>query len=262
MAIPVVTPSASTSGAFREEQWDKLKDNINHMIDRGADLVSAAALPLPTHRLHKVTGSVSITSIAAGGRNGQVVTLVFTGAPLVVTGNNLSLFSSYQAAANETLTLVCYSGTWYEVGRSLRTGSLDLPWEVYIWPYLGAKANVNWSTIGISTSQLMNATYNSSGAQNDEIEFDVVLGAGTWTLELLHYAFTDRGIFTAYLDGVSVGTLDGYSASEVRHKRQSITGIVVATPGKKTFKLKMATKNASASSYAAALMLATWRRTA
>ncbi|MCA1571919.1 MAG: hypothetical protein LC798_16730 [Chloroflexi bacterium] len=85
--------------------------------------------------------------------------------------------------------------------------------------------------------------------QNAEIGFDVVLAAGTWRVELIHHTGTDRGIYTVSLDGVTLGTIDGYAAAGVVNTRSAIAGVVVASPGKKRMLVKMSTKNASSTDY-------------
>ncbi|HWU23656.1 MAG TPA: hypothetical protein VN088_19110 [Nocardioides sp.] len=87
----------------------------------------------------------------------------------------------------------------------------------------------------------------SDGAQNDAISFDFVSGAGTYSLELYYLPFTNRGIYTVSVDGVTVGTVDGYLAS-LSPQRAVLTGIAL-TAGQHTVTLTMATKNASSSGY-------------
>lgn len=87
----------------------------------------------------------------------------------------------------------------------------------------------------------------SDGAQNDSISFDLACAAGTYTLELLHLPYTNRGIYTAQIDGVTVGTIDGYAAS-LTAGRSLLPGVAIAA-GAHTLTLLMAAKNASASGY-------------
>lgn len=87
----------------------------------------------------------------------------------------------------------------------------------------------------------------SDGAQTDAISFDFACGAGTYSLELYHLPFTNRGIYTVKIDGVAAGTVDGYAAS-LSPQRAILTGIVL-TAGQHTVTVLMASKNASASSY-------------
>lgn len=127
-----------------------------------------------------------------------------------------------------------------------------LPWTIDINPFTAPATQTNWNTIQAgSSSQIFGGYKVTTGAQNAEIGWDVVLAAGTWTLSLLHATGIDVGIYTASLDGVSIGTIDGYAASGVNNVVSTITGITVAPSGKKRLLLKMATKNATSTSYLA-----------
>lgn len=91
-------------------------------------------------------------------------------------------------------------------------GAQEHPWLVDVDPMMTAISHINWDTLVIDSAAVKNATKDSSGAQNDEINFDVVLGAGTWTIELMHRTSNDRGVYSVQLDGVAVGTVEGYAA--------------------------------------------------
>lgn len=103
----------------------------------------------------------------------------------------------------------------------------------------------------------------SSGAQNDEIGWDVVLSAGTWTVEVIHLKAVNAGTYSVRLDGVEVGTVDGHNAGGLTYDNSGlVTGVVVTASGKKRLLLKMATKNAGSANYQALLEHVTLRRTA
>ena len=87
----------------------------------------------------------------------------------------------------------------------------------------------------------------SDGAQNDSISFDFACGAGTYVVDLYHLPFQNRGIYTVQVDGVSVGTIDGY-ASSLAPARGSVTGVAL-TAGSHVITLLMATKNVSSTGY-------------
>lgn len=147
-------------------------------------------------------------------------------------------------------------------------GSFDpdehMPWLIDINVYVTGITQTNFNTLsGNDTAALYGYWKQSGGSQNDEIGWDVILAAGTWTLELIHVTSSNRGIYTASLDAGSVGTIDGYDgAGPVRNVRSTITGISVAATGKKRLLLKMATKNASSSSYFGSIQHVSLRRTA
>lgn len=143
--------------------------------------------------------------------------------------------------AGQRLAMVSGAPAW---------ASPDDPWWVDIDPLVGGETNVNWSTLTAGISQTYNGVMQSGGSQNDEITFTVVLSPGTWTFRLHHYRDSNRGIYTVQLDGVTVGTVDGYNPGAADTVEVTgIAGIAVSVPCKKTLKLKMASKNASSSGY-------------
>lgn len=124
-------------------------------------------------------------------------------------------------------------------------------------------SNVNWtSKTGGATTNAIFGQLDSSGAQNDEISFDVTIPFGTWTFELMHTQTTNRGIYTVTFNGVSVGTIDGYSAVTTFNVLSQITGISITSSGSQTIKLKMATKNPSSGTYFGSIQWIQLRRTA
>lgn len=88
-------------------------------LDGVETIAAAAALPVPTTRVVVLTGNTAVTSIAAGGFDGQEVTYVFTGTPTFTDGNNLKTAGNLVATADDTITLVCAADNWYEVARSV-----------------------------------------------------------------------------------------------------------------------------------------------
>jgi len=134
------------------------------------------------------------------------------------------------------------------------------PWTVDIDT---AQSVVNTGWASPTPGAILYSSYNlSSGAQNAEIGWDVVLSAGTWTVQLTHYTINSAGIYSVRIDGVEVGTIDGYAASGGPDHVSVVTGIAVATGGKRRVTLKMATKNASSSSYYGLIQHLQLRRTA
>jgi len=137
------------------------------------------------------------------------------------------------------------------------------PWTVSIDVFGLSQANTNWSTVGTGSGFVKNAARTSSGAANDEVTWDVLLGAGTWSLQLMYQQASDQGVYTVQLasDGVtfvtvnsspynaSTGTIDAYTAGTTNNVTSTITGITVSSSGIYRLKLKMASKNASSSSY-------------
>lgn len=146
-------------------------------------------------------------------------------------------------------------------GSTIAFADADDPWWVEVDPLPGGESNTNWNTLTGGVSTMFNATLTSSGAVNAEVNFTVLLAPGTWTFRLHHYKGTNRGISSVQLDGVEIGTIDGYSASTVEAV-SDIAGVVVAAPYKKTLKLKITGKNASSSNYFGLIQKLVWFRTA
>lgn len=93
-------------------------------------------------------------------------------------------------------------------------------------------------------------SYAAGGAVNNYMTWDVPLIAGTWTVTFIYHAYSDRGIVTASIDGVDLSpTVDQYNVATTPNNVAQWTGVSVATPGVKEFKLRAASKNASASAY-------------
>jgi hypothetical protein len=106
-----------------------------------------------------------------------------------------------------------------------------------------------WVTETYSTSPGMWAVHNDAAdAQNDELTWTVDIAAGTYALRWVQRADVNQAIVTVLVDGVSVGTADGYAAANAIVQR-SVTGFVIATPGEHTVTMRMATRNASATGW-------------
>jgi hypothetical protein len=136
------------------------------------------------------------------------------------------------------------------------------PWTVDVMPMTTPLSQVNFSVRDGNSTSVVPFFLRSSGAIDAYVEWDVVLGAGTWTVELMHTRQNDAGIYTVSLDGVSVGTIDGYNVSSQFSFLSSITSVAVAATAKITARLTMATKHASSSSYFGRVHWLQFRRTA
>lgn len=138
-----------------------------------------------------------------------------------------------------------------------------LRWLVNVDVFMTASSHTNWDSISTSSfDDIYSGRKFSSGTQNDEINFDISLAAGTWTFELIYLKGTSRGICSVQIDGVEQGTIDMYNSSTTYNNRAQITGISIATSGKVTLKLKMTSKNASSSSYGGTINHLQLKRTA
>lgn len=84
-----------------------------------ATVASAASITIPTDKaVVKITGTTTITNIAASGHSGRHLSLFFTQACQLTDGGNLRLAGNFTSAADATISLVCDGVNWYEIGRS------------------------------------------------------------------------------------------------------------------------------------------------
>lgn len=123
------------------------------------------------------------------------------------------------------------------------------PWRVDIDPLLGGIVQTNWSSFSVDATHPYSGHLYSTGAQNAELGWDVVLSAGTWSLLLMHATGPDKGVYSIRIDGGQVASIEGYSAGVVKGARNFSSGFPVAVTGKKRVTLKMVSKNSSSSSY-------------
>jgi hypothetical protein len=117
----------------------------------------------------------------------------------------------------------------------------------------------NWQAFTAS------ATYGPATRTNTQssgwLEWDITLAAGTFTIDLICFRNPDAGIATLSLDGTTVGTLDLYVAIG-NPAVLSLANVVVATGGKKVFRIASGTKNPSSSGFFIRYAASIIRRTA
>jgi hypothetical protein len=94
------------------------------------------------------------------------------------------------------------------------------------------------------------ATYTShtGPALNDSMDNGFTCAPGTYTLTILGTTSSSYGITTVYIDGVSIGTIDWYSAGVTRNVLKTI-GSVVLTAGYHKITFTVTSKNGSSSGY-------------
>ena len=137
--------------------------------------------------------------------------------------------------------------------------------RVEINPFHAESAHTNWPSTLYQPGTVLDqaiASRESTGAQNAEITFKIVLATGTWKLHLITFTLTNAGIYTVSMDAVSQGTLDGYSSPNDANVLMTLAGIAVLTSGIHDLNFKMATKNASSASYYGDLQSVVLERTA
>lgn len=147
-------------------------------------------------------------------------------------------------------TLNASGGESWPIGSTVRIFGLD-------------PLNASSGTV----SQLISSSYPfaqvcTATVQNNYVEWERVLGAGTWSMRVQHATTSGGGIITPSIDGVDLSTIDTYSAGSVFTAQTTITGIVIATTGAKLIRFRVNTKNASSSAYDQRIAAVTFTRTA
>jgi hypothetical protein len=129
-------------------------------------------------------------------------------------------------------------------------GGGGLPWRQEIGAFLSS-SNTNWSTrVADGNAGSVLEYIQSSGAQNDEINFEgLSLEAGTYTVLMRVYTSNNHGIISIQLDSSQIGTIDLYSGSPTPDVLASATGLTVGSDDVYQLKLKMTSKNGSSSNY-------------
>lgn len=172
--------------------------------------------------------------------------------------------AAYPAGATDGQVLTYSTAATSAVWSDANSIAANLPWKIDVVPWTSASTTVGtWTPVQDSGSLGGGAISSGTGAQNDQIGWDVILGAGTWKVDLVYNKGVGRGIYTVSLDGTTVGTVDGYAASTTANNISVISPVTVATTGKKRLLLKMATRNASnTTGWTATLQLVSLLRTA
>lgn len=119
------------------------------------------------------------------------------------------------------------------------------------------QANTGTTFGGFNTAQ-------SNGAINEEVRYDIVLGAGTYTVLLHHDKDVNRGIYTITADGSTItSSVDGYAATRVANFISvASTSLTIATSKLVDIRVRMASKNAASPNYYATFSRIEFIRTA
>lgn len=132
------------------------------------------------------------------------------------------------------------------------TGDTQGRVEIPPWAYssIGQGTWVFYLGGAIHTGQWAAAMwYNSSSANGDNISYSIYLDAGTYTLCLLHMKTASCAIIDYDIDDVEVFSHDQYAAIDAFNQITFATNISIATAGRKTLKMRVHGRNASAVSW-------------
>lgn len=133
-------------------------------------------------------------------------------------------------------------------------------YSLFLLPWIGTKSATGFTNRAQSSSYFSGGELLSSSLQNDEFTEDLWLDTGTYKIAHIYRKGTDMGIHSLQLNAVEKGTVDAYNAAASSNNYTEVTGVVL-TAGLYTFKVKMATKNASSTAYYGAVNSSAWIRT-
>lgn len=194
--------------------------------------------------------TVSTSSYHTGGSTWEWLTLTYTpGAAVtqfkvgfeVISGNTSGYLDAIALVEGSVMSAGYYPGT-VAINSLPRAATFDHRFSRVV-----AGAAIV-SGVG-SGPQLGGSVSQGTGVINDAWEEDFYMGAGSYTLSMFGETFTNRGISSIYIDEVLQGTIDWYSGVGVANLYKTLA-VVVVGDGYHVLKVLMATKNASATSYA------------
>ena len=136
----------------------------------------------------------------------------------------------------------------------------DLPHRIEIVPWGFWKSVTGLNGRSQASSNLGGGSLFLTANPNS-VTWEVLLDAGTWALDVIYGAGTNRGIAAVTLGGTSIGSIDMYAGGAAVNTVSTITGITVAAAGWYNLTLDVTTKNGSSSAYQAAYQFITLRRT-
>ncbi len=118
----------------------------------------------------------------------------------------------------------------------------------FLWDYASIGQGT-WIFAMSATGMLQGRFYNSSDADGDNLTLKAFLGAGTYTMRVIHYKGTNMPIFDIDIGGTEVASIDAYFASDSPNNITTITDIAIAASGLKDIVVRVDGKNPSSSNY-------------
>lgn len=112
-----------------------------------------------------------------------------------------------------------------------------------------ARVMSGFDQVTYAASDYFSTRRTSTGAQGNWCEWEVLLDPGTYTLRMFQRLAADNGILTVSVDGVDVGTVDGYAAAGATGAPVDVQGIFLDRPGLHLIRLRLDTKNPASAGY-------------
>lgn len=197
-----------------------------------------------------VPASTTYSSYHSGGSSWEFLTVTVTmnasagnvEARLVVdTGNTAAYFDAVMFVEGSYISGSIFQPTRLSVNK--------MPMRCTLWHDEATVTNGNAIAYFQNTSQVYNCLpQQNTPAINDTFTHSFWLAAGTYTFYMLTCTASTRGICTWYLDGVSIGTVDLYTAGNVFNVIKTLT-MTVRGDGYHHLQGVAASKHASSSNY-------------
>jgi len=115
----------------------------------------------------------------------------------------------------------------------------------------------------INNAQILSGYYtNTTGTNNDQVTFPLVLGKGTYEVSMIYITTSSRGKLDIALDGnIIINQLDQYSVASIPNVLHRESAVVIRHPTK-TISFTVNGKNAASSNYYVSCSYISFRRVA
>lgn len=106
-----------------------------------------------------------------------------------------------------------------------------------------------WNYQGTDGQYTREVWENSSDTDGDNIEYDLYLTQGIWTLRALYRSQNPHGIMGVYIDDVKQGEIDEWESGLGTKNKVGDVTLNISSSGTKTLKLQVDGKNPSGAGY-------------
>lgn len=221
------------------------------IYDDASFKVTGTAINFGSNLEVSVTGSTAFVQAVGGGYSSEFP--IYDSGTFKVTGTAIDFGSNLTVVVTGTTAFVAASGGAGNPGEG----------HITLMPYSYSdffSLSGSWNILQQANAMFQSYFYNYATATGSWADYKVYLDAGTYTFLIYYIQLATAGIVDIDLDGVEIGSFDGYNGSTIYNLRYTVTGISVAAAGLKTIRLRQDGKNESSSGYSAAITyMALWR---
>jgi hypothetical protein len=123
-----------------------------------------------------------------------------------------------------------------------------------IYPLISAPDTVGAGTWVVAPDTTQPYLWNNTTNDGDNFSIKVRVPAGTYTVSCFYIKGLNRGVLDMDMDGVEIGSVDGYVAVNAYYTEWSVAGVVL-TAGEHTIRIRVDGKNPASGDYAALIGL-------